>query len=119
VVFHSRPIGLEVYFSHKRAYWPHSVAAFFQEHENRVQQIQQFERRLDCLSNPDTFIVSLMALLGQLSISFTFQPAILALALIFLVSLAAFVINESRQKAPPPAGLSIFRYRMFVLACIV
>jgi len=64
-----------------------------------------------------TFIVSLMALLGQLSISFTFQPAILALSLIFLGSLAAFVINESRQKAPI-LDLSIFRYRMFVLPCI-
>ena len=62
-----------------------------------------------------TFIVSLMAILGQLSISFTFQPAILALALIFLGSLAAFVINESRHKAPL-LDLSIFRYRMFVLA---
>jgi EmrB/QacA subfamily drug resistance transporter len=64
-----------------------------------------------------TFIVSLMALLGQLSISFTFQPAILGLSLIFLGSLAAFVINESRQKAPI-LDLSIFRYRMFVLPCI-
>jgi EmrB/QacA subfamily drug resistance transporter len=64
-----------------------------------------------------TFIVSLMALLGQLSISFTFQPAIVALAFIFLGSLAAFVINESKQKAPI-LDLSIFRYRMFVLPCI-
>ena len=64
-----------------------------------------------------TFIVSLMALLGQLSISFTFRPVILALALIFLGSLATFVINESRQKAPI-LDLSIFRYMMFVLPCI-
>jgi MFS family permease len=64
-----------------------------------------------------TFIISLMAILGQLSISFTFQPTILALALIFLGSLAAFVIIESRHKAPL-LDLSIFRYRMFVLPCI-
>ena len=64
-----------------------------------------------------TFIVSMMALLGQLAISFAFQPAILALALIFLASLTAFVINESRQKAPL-LDPSIFRYRMFVLPCI-
>ncbi|MCX6678594.1 MAG: MFS transporter [Methanothrix sp.] len=64
-----------------------------------------------------TFIVSLMAILGQLSISFTFQPAIAALAFIFLGSLAAFVITESRHKAPL-LDLSIFRYRMFVLSCI-
>jgi predicted MFS family arabinose efflux permease len=64
-----------------------------------------------------TFIVSLMALLGQLSISFTFQPVVVALAMIFLGSLAAFVINESRQKSPL-LDLSIFRYRMFVLPCI-
>ena len=64
-----------------------------------------------------TFIVSLMAILGQLSVSFTFQPAILALALIFLGSLAAFAITESRHKAPL-LDLSIFRYRMFVLPCI-
>jgi predicted MFS family arabinose efflux permease len=64
-----------------------------------------------------TFIVSLMAILGQLSVSFTFQPAILALALIFLGSLAAFVTIESRHKAPL-LDLSIFRYRMFVLPCI-
>ena len=64
-----------------------------------------------------TFIVSMMALLGQLAISFAFQPAILALALIFLVSLTAFVINESWHKAPL-LDPSIFRYRMFVLPCI-
>jgi predicted MFS family arabinose efflux permease len=64
-----------------------------------------------------TFIVSLMAILGQLSVSFTFQPAILALALIFLGSLAVFVTIESRHQAPL-LDLSIFRYRMFVLPCI-
>jgi len=63
------------------------------------------------------FIVSMMALLGQLAVSFVFQPAILALALIFLVSLTVFVINESRHKAPL-LDLSIFRYRMFMLPCI-
>jgi EmrB/QacA subfamily drug resistance transporter len=63
------------------------------------------------------FIVSLMALLGQLSVSFTFQPAVLALALIFIGSLAAFVINESREMAPI-LDLSILRCRMFVLPCI-
>lgn len=64
-----------------------------------------------------TFIVSLMALLGELSISFTFQPSIVVLALIFIGSLAAFVITESRHDAPI-LDLSIFRYRMFVLPCI-
>jgi EmrB/QacA subfamily drug resistance transporter len=64
-----------------------------------------------------TFMVSLMALLGQLSISFAFQPTILALALIFLVSLAAFVKIESRHKTPL-LDISIFRYKMFVLPCI-
>jgi len=64
-----------------------------------------------------TFIVSLMAILGQLSISFTIQPAIIATAMIFLGSLAAFVIIESRHKSPL-LDLSIFRYRMFVLPCI-
>jgi EmrB/QacA subfamily drug resistance transporter len=60
------------------------------------------------------FIVSMMAILGQLSISFTFQPA---MALIFFCSLAIFVINESMHKAPL-LDLSIFRYKMFVLPCI-
>ncbi len=63
------------------------------------------------------FMVSLMALLGQLSVSNSFQPAILALALIFLGSLTVFVINESRQKTPI-LDLSIFRYSLFVLSCI-
>jgi Na+/melibiose symporter-like transporter len=64
-----------------------------------------------------TFIVALMALLGQLSISFSFQPSIVALALTFLGSLAVFVINESRHKTPI-LDLSVFRYRMFVLSCV-
>ena len=64
-----------------------------------------------------TFMVSLMALLSQLSISFAIRPAIVSLALIFLGSLATFIINESRQKSPL-LDISIFRYRMFVLPCI-
>jgi EmrB/QacA subfamily drug resistance transporter len=64
-----------------------------------------------------TFIVALMALLGQLSISFSFQPSIVALALTFLGALAVFVINESRHKTPI-LDLSVFRYRMFVLSCV-
>jgi EmrB/QacA subfamily drug resistance transporter len=63
------------------------------------------------------FMVSMMAILGQLSISFTFQPANVALALVFLCSLAAFVITESRNEAAL-LDLSIFRYKMFVLSCI-
>lgn len=63
-----------------------------------------------------TFMVSMMALLGQLSVSFALSPSNIALALTFILSLAAFVINESRQKAPL-LDLSIFRYRMFVLPC--
>ena len=58
-----------------------------------------------------------MALLSQLSISFAIRPAIVSLALIFLGSLATFIINESRQKSPL-LDISIFRYRMFVLPCI-
>jgi len=64
-----------------------------------------------------TFMVSMMALLGELSVSFSPSPANIALAMIFILSLAAFVINESRQKAPL-LDLSIFRYRMFVLPCV-
>jgi hypothetical protein len=59
-------------------------------------------------------IVSLMALLGELSFSFTFQPSIVALALIIVGSLASFIFNESRHDTPI-LDLSIFRYRMFVL----
>jgi EmrB/QacA subfamily drug resistance transporter len=63
------------------------------------------------------FMVSMMALLGQLSVSFALNPANIALALTFICSLAVFVINESRHKAPL-LDLSIFRYRMFVLPSI-
>jgi EmrB/QacA subfamily drug resistance transporter len=63
------------------------------------------------------FVVSLMAILGRLSSSFSFQPDLAILASIFLLSLAVFVINESRHKTPL-LDLSIFRYRMFVLPCI-
>lgn len=62
-------------------------------------------------------IVSLMALLGELSASFTIQPAVIMLSLIFAMSLAAFVANESRQEVPL-LDLSVFRYRMFVLPSI-
>lgn len=64
-----------------------------------------------------SLIVSLMALLGQLSLDFAFQPASFTLALIFVISLVGFVVNESKQKAPL-LDLSIFRYRMFVLPSI-
>lgn len=63
------------------------------------------------------FMVSLMALLGDLATSFTIQPAIVILALIFLSSLVAFIVNESRQSAPL-LDLSIFHYKMFVLASL-
>jgi EmrB/QacA subfamily drug resistance transporter len=63
------------------------------------------------------FIVSMMALLGQLSISFTLQPTVIALTILFLVFLSAFVINESNHETPI-LDLSIFRYTMFVLPCI-
>ncbi|MBC7121356.1 MAG: MFS transporter [Candidatus Methanosuratus sp.] len=62
-------------------------------------------------------IVSLMALLGQLSYGLAITPAILILAMIFVLTLAGFIINESRQKSPL-LDLSIFRYRMFVLPSI-
>ena len=64
-----------------------------------------------------TLIVSLMALLGQLSYGLAPTPAVLTLALTFFLSLAGFVVNETRQKFPL-LDLSIFRYRMFVLPCI-
>ncbi|MDD4162303.1 MAG: MFS transporter [Methanothrix sp.] len=85
----------------------------------RIEEIRSSSLEVDWIGAVTliTFIVSLMALLGQLSISFTFQPSILALALIFLGSLAAFVTIESRQKTPI-LDLSIFRYRMFMLPCI-
>ncbi len=63
------------------------------------------------------FMISLMALLGELAASFTIQPSIIVLALIFLGSLISFVVNESRQKTPL-LDLSIFRYKMFVLASL-
>lgn len=63
------------------------------------------------------FIVSLMALLGRLSQSFDLQAEVLLLPAISIASLAAFLINESKQKAPL-LDLSIFRYPMFVLPCI-
>jgi len=63
------------------------------------------------------FIVSLMALLGLLANSFALQPTVIILALVFLASLAAFIITESRHKTPI-LDLSIFRYRMFVLPSI-
>ena len=62
-------------------------------------------------------IVSMMTFLGQLSYGFAPTPPILLLALIFVLSLSGFIINESRQKSPL-LDLSIFRYRMFVLPSI-
>ncbi|WP_292478431.1 MFS transporter [Methanothrix sp.] len=64
-----------------------------------------------------TLIVSLMAFLGQLSYGLAPTPAMLLLALIFVLSLIGFIINESREKAPL-LDLSIFRYPMFVLPSI-
>ncbi|MGB3921152.1 MFS transporter [Methanothrix sp.] len=64
-----------------------------------------------------TLIVSLMAFLGQLSYGIAPTPAMLLLALIFVLSLIGFIINESREKAPL-LDLSIFRYPMFVLPSI-
>jgi len=63
------------------------------------------------------FIVSMMAALGQLSDNFSFQPSVIALSLVFLVSFGIFIINESRHKTPI-LDLSIFRYQSFVLPCI-
>ncbi|OPY48655.1 MAG: putative transporter [Methanosaeta sp. PtaU1.Bin060] len=63
------------------------------------------------------FLVSLMALLGALSVSFTIQPTIIALAAVSIFSLAAFVAHESRHEVPL-LDLSIFGYRGFVLASI-
>lgn len=64
-----------------------------------------------------TLIVSLMAFLGQLSYGIAPTQAMLLLALIFVLSLIGFIINESREKAPL-LDLSIFRYPMFVLPSI-
>lgn len=63
------------------------------------------------------FMVSMMAFLGMLSDSGAFQAATAALALVFIVSFAAFLINESRQEFPL-LDLSIFRYRDFAFPCI-
>jgi EmrB/QacA subfamily drug resistance transporter len=63
------------------------------------------------------FMVSLMALLGALSVSFTIQPTVIALAAVSVFSLAAFVAHESRHDIPL-LDLSIFRYREFVLPSI-
>ncbi len=63
------------------------------------------------------FMVSMMALLGTLSDSDARQPASAVLALVFMASLALFLIYESRQKAPL-LELSIFRYRDFALLSI-
>jgi uncharacterized membrane protein YeaQ/YmgE (transglycosylase-associated protein family) len=85
----------------------------------RIEDIRSSSINLDWIGAVTfiVFIMSLMALLGQLSASFAYQPAVLALTLVFLGSLAAFVINESRNKSPL-LDLSIFRNRMFVLPCI-
>lgn len=85
----------------------------------RIEDIRSSSINLDWIGAVTfiVFIMSLMALLGQLSASFAYYPAVLALTLVFLGSLAAFVINESRNKSPL-LDLSIFRYRMFVLPCI-
>jgi EmrB/QacA subfamily drug resistance transporter len=85
----------------------------------RIEDIRSSSINLDWIGAVTfiVFIMSLMALLGQLSASFAYHPAVLALTLVFLGSLAAFVINESRNKSPL-LDLSIFRYRMFVLPCI-
>lgn len=54
------------------------------------------------------FMVSLMAFLGALSVSFTIQPVVIVLAAVSLLSLAAFVAHESRHEVPL-LDLSIFR----------
>lgn len=63
------------------------------------------------------FMVSLMAFLGALADSFTVQPTTTALAATCMISLAAFVANERRQKAPL-LDLSVFGYPKFVLPSI-
>ncbi len=64
-----------------------------------------------------TLIISMMTFLGQLSYGLALTPPLLLLALIFVLSLIGFIINESKEKAPL-LDLSIFRYRMFVLPSI-
>ena len=64
-----------------------------------------------------TLIVSLNGIFRPALICLAPTPAMLLLALIFVLSLIGFIINESREKAPL-LDLSIFRYPMFVLPSI-
>jgi len=96
-----------------------ALQLLFSSRYMRIEETRSDSLRVDWIGALTliAFVVSLMALLGQLSFSLNFRPAIFTLASIFLVSLAVFVINESRHNAPI-LDLSIFRYRMFVLPCI-
>ncbi|HSD57832.1 MAG TPA: DHA2 family efflux MFS transporter permease subunit [Methanotrichaceae archaeon] len=60
------------------------------------------------------FVVSLMMLLGELAESFSINAYVIAYSLVFLASLVAFVIHESRHKEPL-LDLSVFRVKKFVL----
>lgn len=60
------------------------------------------------------FVVSLMMLLGELAESFSINTYVIAYTIIFLISLAAFVIHESRHEEPL-LDMSVFRVKMFVL----
>jgi EmrB/QacA subfamily drug resistance transporter len=60
------------------------------------------------------FVVSLMMLLGELAESFSINAYVFAYSIIFLTSLAAFIIHESRHEEPL-LDMSVFRVRKFVL----
>ncbi len=60
------------------------------------------------------FVVSLMMLLGELAESFSLNDYVIAYSLIFLISLAVFVIHESRHEEPL-LDMSVFRVKKFVL----
>jgi EmrB/QacA subfamily drug resistance transporter len=60
------------------------------------------------------FVVSLMMLLGELAECFSISAYVIAYSFIFLASLVAFVIHESRHEEPL-LDMSIFKVKKFVL----
>jgi EmrB/QacA subfamily drug resistance transporter len=60
------------------------------------------------------FVVSLMMLLGELAESFSINAYVIAYSILFMASLAAFIIHESRHEEPL-LDMSIFKVKKFVL----
>ena len=61
------------------------------------------------------FVASLMMFLGELAVGLGFKA--IAIALVCLASLLAFVVNESKNKTPL-LDLAVFREKKFVLPII-